>query len=202
VIPEALHALRRVWENRAGGLLRRRQLDLWSEDGVGREKLLEFILALTTEAGWFVRVDPGWNGHDLRFYGDRWCKADLVTVTENHGGGKGLTRVRLKPAATLFQKALLVLLGYLLVFAWGIRPVAALAVSPLLLAWVVWLRVSGARLRSVVMASLLAVAERLGMTVVGEPKAFGRRESEAGASGAALPVPATARLAVLRSIPR
>ncbi len=202
VIPEALHGLRRVWENRAGGLLRRRQLDLWSEDGVGREKLLESVLSLTAEAGWFVRVDPGWNGHDVRFYGDRWCKADLVTVTENHGGGKGLTRVRLKPAATLFQKALLVLLGYLLVFAWGIRPVAALALSPLLLAWVVWLRVSGARLRSVVMASVLAVAERLGMTVVGEPKAFGRREIEGGTSGTALPAPATARLAALRSIPR
>jgi GT2 family glycosyltransferase len=200
VIPEALHALRRAWEARAGSLLRRRQLDLWSEDGVGRETLLESVLALTGEAGWFVRVDPGWNGHDVRFYGDRWCKADLVTVTENHGGGKRLTRVRLKPAATLFQKALLVLLGYLLVLAWAIRPWDLLVVSPLLLAWVVWLRVSGARLRSVVMASLLAVGERLGMTVVGEPKALGRPETEAGT---ALPLPVAARLiTAFRAIPR
>src|SRR5260370_24373922 len=122
VIPEALRALRRVWESRAGAVLRRQQLDLWSEDGVGREKLLESVLALTGEAGWFVRVDPGWNGHDVRFYGDRWCKADLVTVTENHGGGKRLTRVRLAPAATLFQKALLLLLGFLLVLACAIPP--------------------------------------------------------------------------------
>jgi hypothetical protein len=61
----------------------------------------------------------------------------------------------------------------------------------LLLAWVVWLRVSGARLRSVVMASLLAVGERLGMTVVGEPKALWRPETEAGT---ALPWPVAARL--------
>jgi hypothetical protein len=48
------------------------------------------------------------------------------------------------------------------------------------------------------MASLLAVAQRLGMTVVGEPEAFGRRESEAEA-GTGLPVPAlAARMAAPR----
>ena len=136
----------------------------------------------------------------MRFYGDRWCKADLVTVTENHGGGKLLTRVRLKPAATLFQKALLVLLGYVLVFAWGISPTAALVVSPLLAAWVIWLRASGARLRSVVMASVLTVAERLGMTVVGEPRAFEQPDREPQGAMAATPVPGTARLATALSV--
>ena len=64
------------------------------------------LLALAAEHRWFVRIDPGWASHDVRFYGDRWCKTDLVTVTENHGGGRRLTRVRLRPAPTLFQKAL------------------------------------------------------------------------------------------------
>ena len=203
VIPEALHGLRRSWARRTGALVRRAQLDLWSENWTSREKLLESLLALTAEAGWFVRLDPGWNCHDVRFYGDRWCKADLVTVTENHGGGKLLTRVRLKPAATLFQKALLVLLGYVLVFAWGFTPTAALLVSPLLVAWVVWLHVSGARLRSVVMASVLTVAERLGMTVVGEPKAFEKPHREPQGSLAALPMPmpGRARLATALSVP-
>ncbi|MFI5005803.1 MAG: glycosyltransferase [Solirubrobacterales bacterium] len=201
VIPEALHGLRRSWERRAGALLRRTQIDLWSENWTSREKLLESVLALTAEAGWFVRLDPGWNGHDVRFYGDRWCKADLVTVTENHGGGKLLTRVRLKPAATLFQKALLVLLGYVLVLAWGVTPSAALLVSPLLAAWVIWLRVSGARLRSVVMASVLTVAERLGMTVVGEPTAFEKVDREPLGAMAAMPMPGTARLATALSVP-
>ena len=66
---------------------------------------------MTAEHRWFVRIDPGWASHDVRFYGDRWCKTDLVTVTENHGGGQRLTRVRLRPAATLFQKALWLALG-------------------------------------------------------------------------------------------
>jgi O-antigen biosynthesis protein len=197
VIPEPLHALRCAWERRTSALLRRNQIDLWSESWIGREKLLESFLALVAEAGWFVRLDPGWNNHDVRVYGDRWCKADLVTVTENHGGGKLLTRVRLRPAATLFQKALLVLLAYVLVFAWGIRPAAALLVSPLLLAWVLWLRVSGAHLRAVAMSSVLTVAERLGMTVVGEPMAFERPATEAHQPFA---LPATARVAAL-SVP-
>jgi GT2 family glycosyltransferase len=201
VIPEALHALRRAWERRAGALLKRHELGLWSESWVSREKLLESVLALTAEAGWFVRVDPGWNCHDVRFYGDRWCKTDLVTVTENHGGGKLLTRVRLKPAATLFQKALLVLLGYALVLAWGVRPTFALAISPLLVAWVAWLRVSGARLRSVVIATVLTAAERLEMTVVGEPRAFDKPAEEPTALGA-WPLPGTARVAGAPSLVR
>ena len=65
-----------------------------------------------------MRVDPGWAPHDVRFYGDRWCKADLITVTENHGGGKLLTRLRLRTRATLYHNALLFFLGYLLVLGY------------------------------------------------------------------------------------
>jgi len=104
-------------------------------------------------------------------------------------------------AATLFQKGLLVLLGYVLILARGITPTAALLVSPLLVAWVVWLHVSGARLRSVVMASVLTVAEQLGMSVVGEPKAFEKSQREAPAGLAGVPMPGTARLATALSVP-
>ena len=48
-------------------LLGRRQVELWSEGWVGREKLLESLLQLAAENRWFVRVDPGWNEHDVRF---------------------------------------------------------------------------------------------------------------------------------------
>jgi hypothetical protein len=63
------------------------------------------------------------------------------------------------------------------------------------------LRVSGARLRSVVMASVLTVAEGLGMTVVGEPKAFEKPYGEAQGALAARPMPGTARLATALSVP-
>jgi O-antigen biosynthesis protein len=197
LIPEAFHDLRASWRRRAGRLLGRRQVSLWSENGLEREKLLEGLLQTTAEHRWFVRIDPGWASHDVRFYGDRWCKTDLVTVSENHGGGRRLTRVRLRPAATLFQKALWLALAYVLVLAWGIHPPLSVALSPLLLASLAWMSHSGRRLNAVVMASVLLVARRLDMTVVGEPDALhGAGEADEGA----LPVPATARLATALAI--
>lgn len=200
VIPEAFHALRRAWERRVGGLLGRRQIELWSEGWVGREKLLESLLQLAAENRWFVRVDPGWNEHDVRFYGDRWCKTDLCSVTENHGGGRLLTRVRLRPAATLFQKALWFGLGYTLLLSWGLCDWCALAVAPFLLALLVHVRRSGRRLNAVVMASVLSVAERQGLTVVGEPEAFSKPLPEIEQAELALPAAGAARARTAMSV--
>jgi GT2 family glycosyltransferase len=198
IIPGAFHELRGAWRRRAGRLLRRRQVSLWSENGAAREKLLEGLLQLTAEHRWFVRIDPGWASHDIRFYGDRWCKTDLVTVSENHGGGKRLTRVRLRPSATLFQRGLWIALAYGLALAWGIHPPAALALSPLLLGPLAWMWHAGRRLNGVVMASVLLVAKRLNMTAVGEPEVMDQEEPDEGA----LPVPAAsaARLATALAI--
>jgi len=173
-IPEALHDLRRFWERRAASLLRSREIHLWSEDAVDREGLLKELLALASRNRWFVRVDSGWSGHDVRFYGDRWCKTDLVTVTENHGGGRRLTRVRLRPAATLFQKAAIFFSAYALLVAWNVCAECAFIVSPFAALFVWHLHGSARRLRSVVMSAVLSVAEAQGMSVVGDPDAFRR----------------------------
>jgi O-antigen biosynthesis protein len=187
VIPPAFHALRRAWQRRAGRLLERRSIELWSEQGIGREKLLESILKLAAENRWFVRVDPGWSARDVRFYGDRWCKSDLLTATENHGAGKMVTRVRLLPAATLFQKALWMALGFVLVLAWAVSPTVAAFMVPVLLALLVAVRVSGRRLNAVVMAAVLSVAEQLRMTVVGAPRLFERPLETVGEGSLPLP---------------
>jgi hypothetical protein len=200
VIPETFHALRRAWRRRAGRLLGRAEIALWSEDGTSREKLLESLLQLTAEHRWFVRVDPGWDSHDVRFYGDRWGKTDLVTVTENHGGGKRLTRVRLRPASTLFQKALWIALAYVFVLAWGLCAACALFVGPALLALLVSVRLSGRRLNEVVMASVLSVAEGLGMTVVGEPDAFRRPLPDGPAANLRLPVTGAGRVSAALAV--
>jgi hypothetical protein len=180
-IPESLQALRRSWERRVGRFLRRDELELWSETGVGREKLLERLLELAARSGWFVRVDPGWSARDVRFYGDRWCKADLISVTENHGGGKLLTRLRLRTRATLFHNALLFFLGYLLFLGYFIPPRVDLILVPAM-AIIVWqLAASRRRLRRTVLACALSVAEGLGMTVVGVPEMLrGRQPVTAG----------------------
>ena len=76
------------------------------------------------------------------------------------------------PAADAFQKALWFGLGYTLLLSWGLCDWCALAVAPFLLALLVHVRRSGRRLNAVVMASVLSVAERQGLSVVGEPEAF------------------------------
>ena len=118
------------------------------------------LLALAARHRWFVRIDSGWETHDVRFYGDRWCKTDLVTVTENHGGGRRLTRARLAPGAHALPEGRAVperLRGRPRrggsPRSWRSRccPFAALFF------WHV--RASGRRLRSAVMAAVLSVAE-------------------------------------------
>jgi glycosyltransferase involved in cell wall biosynthesis len=199
-IPDALHALRREWESRARSLLGRAKLDLWSEAGVGRETLLERLLTFVGEQGWFPRLDPGWAPKDVRFYGDRWCKADLVTVTENHGGPKQLTRIRLTPAPTFFQKVLWAGLAYALLFAYSAHAPAALAVGPAALCLLLYARHSGRRLNAVVVASVLSVGEQLGMTVVGEPDVFRRPLEEPRGSRTPLPVAGAARTVTPMSV--
>jgi O-antigen biosynthesis protein len=189
-IPESLHALRRIWEQRARPQLGRDQLDLWSESGAGREILLERLLALVAEHGWFPRVDPGWSARDVRFYGDRWCKVDVTTVTESHGGERCLTRARLRVKPTLFHNALLLLLGYVTVLCWAIEgDLPLLAMVPILVGVAWQLASSRRRLRRTVMASLLGTAETLGMTVVGAPDVLRRQgvQDEPGTGPEAVP---------------
>jgi hypothetical protein len=177
LIPEALQTLRRDWEKRARRVIARSTLELWSEKSAGREVLLERLLAFVGKRGWFPRLDPGWAPKDVRFYGDRWCKADLVTVTENHGGERRLTRLRLEMRPTLFQNALLVLLGYVLILTWAWAPAALLALAPVVVGVAWQFASSRRRLRRTVMASILETAEGLGMTVVGAPDALKPRRT-------------------------
>jgi hypothetical protein len=184
-IPDVLHRLRRAWERRAGSLLRRDEIALWSEQSVGREEFLQEFIDLARRHHWFVRVDSGWLPRDVRFYGDRWCKADLVTVTENHGGERRLTRLRLVQEGTLFRDALLVALGYLFVLAWLLEPRLALGLAPFLLVMIWRVAVSRRRLRGAMIAAALTTARQLEMTVVGAPDLLRRRGAEAtlGPSG-------------------
>ena len=106
--PQAFHELRRTWEQRARAPPRARPPRALERVGRGpRDAARAPARASCGEQGWFPRLDPGWSPKDVRFYGDRWCKLDLTTVTENHGGEKRLTRLRLDTKPTLFQNALL-----------------------------------------------------------------------------------------------
>jgi O-antigen biosynthesis protein len=76
-----------------GGLSRRA---FWSEQGRDRHYLLGAIFQLLDEEGWRYSTDSGWNEWDIQIYGNFWWSIALQTVTEYHGGGKCLTRVRLR----------------------------------------------------------------------------------------------------------
>jgi GT2 family glycosyltransferase len=77
----------------AGSLSRR---VFWSEEGRDRHYLLGAIFQLLDEEGWRYSTDTGWNEWDIQIYGNFWWSVALQTVTEYHGGGKCLTRVRLR----------------------------------------------------------------------------------------------------------
>jgi O-antigen biosynthesis protein len=73
----------------------RRQF-FWSEEGKDRHYLLGALFQLLEEEGWRYSTDSGWNEWDIQIYGNFWWSIALQTVTEYHGGGKCLTRVRLR----------------------------------------------------------------------------------------------------------
>ncbi len=77
----------------AGNLSRR---VFWNEQGRDRHYLLGAIFELLDEEGWRYSTDSGWNEWDIQIYGNFWWSIALQTVTEYHGGGKCLTRVRLR----------------------------------------------------------------------------------------------------------
>jgi GT2 family glycosyltransferase len=77
----------------AGSLSRR---VFWSEQGRDRHYLLGAIFELLDEEGWRYSTDSGWNEWDIQIYGNFWWSIALQTVTEYHGSGKCLTRVRLR----------------------------------------------------------------------------------------------------------
>jgi O-antigen biosynthesis protein len=68
----------------------------WSEEGRDRHSLLGAIFQLLEEEGWRYSTDTGWNEWDIQIYGNFWWSVALQTVTEYHGSGKCLTRVRLR----------------------------------------------------------------------------------------------------------
>src|SRR5438046_1500737 len=68
----------------------------WSEQGRDRRYFLGEMFQLLEEEGWRYSADSGWNEWDIQIYGNFWWSIALQTVTEYHGGGNCLTRVRLR----------------------------------------------------------------------------------------------------------
>lgn len=96
------------------------RLRLWSENGIGRDILLDKIANTLRRLGWPLSVDNGWRDWDLEIERGALWRVRVTTVTEYHGGGRCLTRVRLSSKATpLMLGANIVLCAVLIAVAWG-----------------------------------------------------------------------------------
>ncbi len=148
-------------------------VDLWSDDGGDRNRLLEALMASLRASGLPVTTDDGWRDWDLETTSGRWWRVRLSSVTEYHGGGRCLTRVRI--ASRLARLALpvliappLVLLVVILLTGW--HPV-----------WAIGLLFTGAVLfetlhRAAVNRAatrVVQVAEGAGFTLAGDGMAGG-----------------------------
>lgn len=76
-------------------------LELWSEHNEDRHSLLEALTLYLRGQQLPVQTDDGWRDWDLETCPDRWWRVRLACVTEYHGGGKCLTRVRIASRASL-----------------------------------------------------------------------------------------------------
>jgi glycosyltransferase involved in cell wall biosynthesis len=80
-------------------------VNYWNEKGIERITFLTKLLEILQRDHWQASPDTGWDEHDLMIHGDRFTKAILSTVSENHGGNKRLLRARLSAHWTLLAKA-------------------------------------------------------------------------------------------------
>ncbi|MCX6857633.1 MAG: glycosyltransferase [Verrucomicrobia bacterium] len=87
----------------------------WNESNVGRDRFLDELRQLIHCHGYTCREDDGWQRMDVEAKLNSWLSIAFLTVTEYHGNGRCLTRVRAVGKAGA--------LGYipLLVFAYRIR---------------------------------------------------------------------------------
>ena len=67
----------------------------WNEQNRGREDWLRELCRILEEQGIEHRVDDGWRWFDVELHPRRWVSLGLSAVTEHHGQGRCLTRVRL-----------------------------------------------------------------------------------------------------------
>lgn len=101
-------------ETAVPGLWPPSEMQFWNEAGIGREALIQEIVAGLEAEGWSYSIDTGWQNWDVQIYGSVWWGIRIKSVTEYHGGPKCLTRVGMKTSmvATTFLTNL-ILLGIL-----------------------------------------------------------------------------------------
>jgi hypothetical protein len=136
-----------------------------SRDGVGREALLEELLRRAGRDGWSGDFVAAHSRHDVELNGDRWHDVRVVTATEELGGNRRFTRVRLELRwAGLPRTLSLIAAAWTAVAVTSLSPWAGGVAAG---AWAIvgtGSAVSRRRCRSGVSALLHRAARRVGLT--------------------------------------
>jgi glycosyltransferase involved in cell wall biosynthesis len=78
----------------------------WNSDqNLGREELLEKLVAEAQRLGWSGDYDNGWASWDIKLVGDRWHDIVCFTATEELGWPHRFTRLRSEVKPTHFSRA-------------------------------------------------------------------------------------------------
>ncbi|MDR2463590.1 MAG: glycosyltransferase [Verrucomicrobiales bacterium] len=132
--PRAVLNLREEKLAGAVSVLNCRELAYWGEKKLGREILLEQIIARLEREGWRYVLDNGWGNWDIEILASRWWHIRLRTLSEHYPGEKRLTRVANNLVVNTFSILVLsVLAGLTLTVAiwlgkpyWPWAPIAAI----------------------------------------------------------------------------
>ncbi len=76
----------------------------WGDGQIDRIDWVNGIVLRLDQQGWPSKTDTGWSEHDVELFGNRWSRLQLVTATEDYGGGKRLFRCRLRAYWSLLAK--------------------------------------------------------------------------------------------------
>jgi len=74
-----------------------KEASYWTDRPIDRLAFVGDLLRRLDHQGWPNKPDIGWSDYDVEIYGSRWSTLLLVTVAEDHGGGRQVVRCRLRP---------------------------------------------------------------------------------------------------------
>jgi hypothetical protein len=101
--PPAAHAhLQKLQRSDTKGSLE--FLYYWGDGQIDRIDWVTGIVLRLDQQGWPSKADSGWSDHDVEIYGSRWTRLQVITATEDYGGGKRLFRCRLRGYWSLLAK--------------------------------------------------------------------------------------------------
>lgn len=149
-------------------------VNYWNEEGIERVAFLQKLLKLLERDQWQATPDSGWDEHDVTIHGDRFTKAVVNTVCENHGGNKRLLRARLCARWTLLAKVLLwVIVGLVALFL-VVTSHALWALSAWLLVAIAaaYLHLRAHRTLRLAIALLDVTAQQMNLTKLNAPRKF------------------------------